>query len=146
MGLFDKILGGGESGPYSKQEAITGVLLAVVAADGEISPEEVNGLIGAVARMKLFRGLSQEQFTSQIRKLQKDLQKQGADAVLVKVAAALPAELKEMAFALAADLVFADGTVEAEEKALLEKIQKAMGVTDSLALKVVEVMQIKNRG
>ncbi len=45
MGMFDKILGGrsGENATYSKQEAFAAIMLATVAADGNISDEEADG-------------------------------------------------------------------------------------------------------
>ena len=42
--------------------------------------------------------------------------------------------------------MFSDGDVDAKEKAFLEDFQKALGISDDLALKVAEVMQVKNRG
>lgn len=70
-------------------------------------------------RMELFRGQSADHFNSMIRKLQGLLQKHGPSFVLAKASETLPSDLKETAFALAADLVFADGSVESAEKQLL---------------------------
>lgn len=47
---------------------------------------------------------------------------------------------------MAADMVLADGTVEPEERKFLEEFQRTLGIDDATALKVVEVMVIKNRG
>ena len=54
--------------------------------------------------------------------------------------------MRDTAFAVAADLVLADGVVAETEKKFLEDLQKAMGVADDVALKVTEVLVIKNRG
>ena len=97
-------------------------------------------------RMQLFKSQTADQFNSMIRKLQALLQKHGASFLLARATEVLPADLKETAFALAADLVFADGSVESSEKKLLEQIQSAMNVSDELAMKIVEVLAIKNRG
>jgi hypothetical protein len=42
--------------------------------------------------------------------------------------------------------VLADGVVAEAEKKFLEDMQKAMGISDDVALKVTEVLVIKNRG
>jgi hypothetical protein len=47
---------------------------------------------------------------------------------------------------MAADLIMADGEVAAQEKTFLERIQKSLGVDDALAVKIVEVIAIRNRG
>ncbi|PZO47941.1 MAG: Tellurite resistance protein TerB, partial [Phormidesmis priestleyi] len=49
-------------------------------------------------------------------------------------------------FALAVDLVFADGTVSVEEKAFIDDLRKILAIPDEMALKIVEVMTIKNQG
>jgi len=59
---------------------------------------------------------------------------------------ALPADLKETVYALAGDIVFADGTAQPEELVFLREVQERLGISDDLATKVLEVMRIKNRG
>jgi tellurite resistance protein len=148
MGLFDKALGGqsNASTPLNKQEAFTAVLLVTIAADGHISNEEVEGLVAISNRTQLLKDQTVDEFNRMIRKLQALLQKQGIEFLLSKAYEALPVKLRETVFANAADLVFADGSVEDEEKQLLEDIKAALSVPDDLALKIVEVLQIKNRG
>ena len=59
---------------------------------------------------------------------------------------ALPEELRETVFANACDIILADGVVEGEEKALLEKLQKKLELSGDEAMDIVKVMVIKNRG
>ena len=58
----------------------------------------------------------------------------------------LPADLKESAFAVATDLVFADGDVDVTEQQVMTKIQQMMGIPEAQAMKIIEVMSIKNKG
>lgn len=148
MGILDKILGGqgSDTTTLDKQEAFAAILLMTVSIDGDISDEEVESVIAISNRMQLLRNQTAGEFNSMIRKLRGLLQKHGASWLLAKAAERLPVELRQTAFAISADLVFADGTVEPGEKKLLESIQVAMGIPDDLALKIVEVLQIKNRG
>lgn len=148
MGLFDKILGGqsSENTTLTKQEAVASVILVTIAADGNISDEEKEGFVAISNRMKILRDQSANEFNQMIRKLQSYLQKHGSKWLLEKAVVALPRELRDTVFALAADLVFADGSIEDEEKAIIESLQTALKVPDDLAVKILEVVQIKNRG
>lgn len=148
MGLFDKLLGGQTSSNVvlNKQEALASILLVTIAADGHISDEESSSFGSVVNRMQLFRNQSASEFSSMMDKLLGLLKKHGHTFLLEKATAGLPSELRETTFALCADLIFADGSVEDEEKELLEGIQQSLQVSDDLALKIIEVLQIKNRG
>ncbi len=148
MGLFDKILGGqsSENVRLSPAEAFAGLVLAVVGADGHISDDEVRAANAIFNRMRLFGPITADQFSAMIDRLIGYLKKHGADWLLGKAVAALPDELRETAFATAADLIFADGSVESSEQELVEKLQKSLQIPDELALKIVEVISIKNRG
>ncbi|HML25844.1 MAG TPA: hypothetical protein PKC27_04000 [Methanomethylovorans sp.] len=58
----------------------------------------------------------------------------------------LQADLRETAFAVAADLTLADGVLAKGEKAILTKIQESLEVPEDKAVTIIEVMLIKNRG
>lgn len=148
MGLFDKLLGGqgSEAAELDPREAFSAVMLVTVAADGHISDEEAETVINVSNRMALFKNQTANDFNQMMNKLIGLLKKHGPDTLLQRAFAGLPKELRETAFAVAADLVFADGSVESDEKELLETIQRAMGISDDLALKILEVLVIKNRG
>lgn len=145
MGLFDKVLGG-SSDKMTEQEAVAGIALAAIASDGTITEEEVNGLATALSRMKLY--------DHDARKVQKALersvkfmrQSKDPEQLLQIASDAVSPQLKPTAFTIAADLLMADGEVSGSEKEFLERIQKSLQVQDDLALKVVEVMSIKNKG
>lgn len=145
MGLFDKVLGS-SSEKLNGQEGFAGIALCAIAADGVVEPEELSGFFTTLTRMKLFHGLNERQFRNTVDKPLKILQSKRIDGLLPLAAEAVPKELKTTAFAVTADLLFADGTVGSEERAILEKIQRALGVDDATALKIVEVIQIKNMG
>lgn len=146
MGLFDKITGGGSAAPFTPPEAFAAIMLAVVAADGDISDEERDDFVARANRMKLFRDIPGGAFSDIIDKLFRILRKEGSTELATRGAAALPPTLKATAFAVATDMIFADGTVEDEERILVEKLQRDLGVDDDLAAKVVEVLAIKNQG
>ncbi len=147
MGLFDKILGGSSaSETLTKEEGFVAVLLCTLASDGNVADEELQALFTICGRTKLLGGQSPDRWKSMFKKIMGQLQKHGLAKVLADACQVLPKELRETAFALAVDMVFADGSVEAGERKLIELLQKELQISDVLALKVVEVIELKNRG
>jgi tellurite resistance protein len=43
-------------------------------------------------------------------------------------------------------MIFADGSIEEDEKALVSNLQQQLGVPDALASQILDVMVIKHRG
>ncbi len=148
MGLFDNLFGGSEGGgkTITKQEAFAGILLAAAAADGHIAEEEARSLWTTIERMKLFEKFTPDKFNKMMDNLLKILKKGGPDLLVDKCYPAIPEALRETVFANACDLVLADGVVEAEEKAMIEKLQNRLEIPGDEAMDIVKVMVIKNRG
>lgn len=148
MGLFDKVFGGTSSKEVAltPREAFAGILLMTIAGDGHISDEEKEGFIAVSNRMQLFKSQSPTEFNSMMDKLFGLLHKHGPSFLLEKSAASVPEELRATAFAVATDLVFSDGNVEDEEKRLIEKLGNVLGIEEGLAMRIIEVLAIKNRG
>lgn len=148
MGLFDKVKGikEAEQVKLNKEEAFAAVSLAAVAADGEITEEEARGLITSLLRMKLYEKFNDKQMSAMFNKLVGVIKRQGVDALVTSSKDILPTELRETAFAVAADLTLADGVLAKGEKDILTKIQESLGVPEDKAANIIEVMLIKNRG
>lgn len=148
MGLFDKVKGSKEAEQVklNKEEAFAAVSLAAVAADGEITEEEARGLITSLLRMKLYEKFNDKQMSAIFNKLVGVIKRQGVDALVTSSKEVLQADLRETAFAVAADLALADGVLAKGEKDILTKIQESLGVPEDKAVNIIEVMLIKNRG
>jgi len=147
MGLLDKVLGK-ESATVSltKQEAFAAVGVAAVAADGDISSEEVQRVVTDLATLGAFRKYDLRSLVNTLDKVAGLIKRRGAGPIFSAVKAALTKEELKAAFFLAADLVLADGIIEPEEKKLLEDLKTALQLDDETALKIVEVAVIKNSG
>lgn len=126
MGLLDNVLGGQSSQATS------------------LDPREA--FIAVSNRMELFKDQSPNQFNNVMDKLFGLLRKHGPEPVLEKSVAGLPDELRDTPFAVAADLVFADGSIEDEERLILESLQASLGVEEETAIKIIEILKIKNAG
>lgn len=145
MGLFDKVLGSSND-KLTEADGMAGIALCAVAADGAITEEEAAGLGTSLARMKLYNGMSNRDVNKIFERCIKTVRSQGVEHLMTVSAAAITPTLRPTAFTLAADLIMADGEVAPEEKRFLEKIQKSLDVSDDLALKIVEVIALKNKG
>ena len=58
---------------------------------------------------------------------------------------AIPVALHATAFALAIDLMLADGRLGSRESTLIDQLQSAFRIEGELARKIVDVLVIKNR-
>lgn len=145
MGLFDKVLGG-SSDKMTEAEGVAGIALAAIASDGMITEEEVSGLATSLSRMRLFENDPRKVQRALERSVKFMRQTKQPEQLLQIACDAVSEQLKPTAFCIAADLLMSDGDVAGEEKAFLERIQKSLMVPDDLAMKIVDVMAIKNRG
>ena len=149
MGLFDKMRGSQSteiSGELSTAEAFAAIALAAVASDGYLSEEEAQSIPFILSRMKLYADYSDDMMRRLFDKLLATLQKEGVGALVTAAKAKLGAELQETAYAIAADLVLADGVFADEEKQFLDELKGALNISNEMSQKIIDVMQIKNRG
>ena len=146
MGLFDKFSSKDEKVKLSKEEAFAAVSLVAIAADGVITEEEARGMFVQFYRMRTFAGYNDNQMSSMLNKLINIIKKQGLDALVGLAKESLPENMRATAFAVATDLALADGEIAEEEKKLLTKVQQSLGLPEDEAVKIIEVMMIKNKG
>ena len=118
-------------------EAFLAVLTVVIGADNVGSLEERDFLYKKVKGISLFGNPSQQDFSKLLGKVTDAVYTQlpqadgaitaaGIDSLLASAKDALTPELRKTLVATAAELVDADGA-EASERALLEKIRRALG-------------------
>lgn len=149
MGLFDAFR---QSGVQKSQvtlgpaEGFAALMLLVVASDGYLADDEIRLLNATFSRMKLFRSYSDDVMRRMIDNLCNTLRREGTKVLFDAAIATLPHELYETAFAIATDLVLADGQVTEEEEDILGSLCRALELPDSMVNQVVQVMLIKNRG
>jgi tellurite resistance protein len=157
MGLLNTMLGGAHKvqgvgrtnkaqESLSPAEAFAAIAIAAVAADGYLSEEEIEGMSSMLGRMHLFKAYPQDVINRMFDWLLEILNRDGIGALFAIAQSSLPPELSETAFAVAADLILADGMVTEEEQEFLNQLCAALNIPSDLAVKIVEVMMIKNRG
>jgi hypothetical protein len=96
--------------------------------------------------MKLYRSYPNDVMGRIFDKLLGILRREGVLALVKGAKSSLPHELQGTAFAVATDLVLADGYVTDEEKNFLNDLYQILGISDERATQIVEVMLMKNRG
>jgi tellurite resistance protein len=146
MGLFDSLFGSGGSGPLSPAEAFAGILMGASGCDGHIADEEVHGLVTTLIRMKLYQRFTDKQYGQMLDKLHGMMKKKGVDTLIDECTKTLPEALRETSFANACDIVLADGVVEPDEKAFMERLREKLGIDKKKAMEIVEIMVVKNKG
>lgn len=148
MGLFDKISQTRQQGDVTlgPAEAFAAIALIAVAADGYINESESQALNMALSRMQLFRSYPNDVMKKMLDRLLMLLQRQGVQALFDAALVMLPDELKETVFAVTTDIALADGEVSQEEEQLLNDLYTALGLSEEVALKIIDVMLIKNKG
>ena len=149
MGLFDKNVLGSQSqvkDVLSPAEAVVAITLGAIASDGYISEEEVHRVSAILSRMKLFQSYANDGIVGMFDKLLNLLRSEGIDSLFRAAQASLPENLRESAFALATDMVLADGVVTREEQDFLNDLYHCLGIASDVANQIVQVILIKNRG
>ena len=130
----------------SPHEAFVCLLIASARSDGSVSPHEANQIEHVAAAMKLFRGSSYETRYGIFTNAAEGIKQQGIEDVLRAAAAAIPAELRATAFALAVDLMLSDGQLTTNEQRFAEQLRALLNVGRDVAAKVIDVLTIKNAG
>ncbi|MDB9509622.1 tellurite resistance TerB family protein [Kamptonema animale CS-326] len=148
MGLFDKLAGGRKQSEVTlgPAEAFAAIALIAVAADGYITDSEGQAISTTLSRMQLFRSYPNDVMRKMIDRLLSILQRQGVEVLFNAATAILPDDLRETAFAVTTDIVLADGEVSEEEEKLLNDLYRALEISEEMALKIIDVMMIKNKG
>ncbi|MBC7966317.1 MAG: tellurite resistance TerB family protein [Fuerstia sp.] len=147
MDLFDEAFGAfADKHKMGPHEGVAGVLLCASACDGHIADEEVQSLLTALGRMKLYQRTTPQQFNSMMDRLLGLLKRGGPEKMLDELAPVVPPELNECVFANACNIVLADGVVEADEREFLGNLMNKLELDKDRCLKIIKVMVIKNKG
>jgi uncharacterized tellurite resistance protein B-like protein len=121
------------------------VMVMSMSVDGSRSPEESARVAGVLSTSRMLKQGAGDPSLDVVARAVTLLNEHGSGPMLAACAKTLPPDLRESAFAIATDLVFADGHVEEREKEYIDRLQGVFGIDDAMALKIVEVIVIKNR-
>lgn len=141
MSLFDKFKSITE---FNEKEAFMGMVYGVCACDGNVDDEEVEMLVTALSRLRLFKDTSAKDLGNIVGTVNRANEKNGLDWLFSEANRVLSLDLKKTAFALAVDLAFADGEVGEAEEAFIEGIYKLLEIPEDFVAKTLEVMEVRH--
>ncbi len=109
--------------------ALIQTMFLVSAADADMTDAEL-GIIGEVVSfLPVFRGYDNSKLGATLEECAKFLgQEDGLELGLKQIREALPAKLRETAYAIACDVVAVDGEATQEELRILELLRHRLGI------------------
>jgi hypothetical protein len=116
-----------------------------VAVDGVLKAEEASRLNEVLSSTRWVLGTGAVAAADVTTRAIHLLTERGLPAVLGACGKAIPARLHATTFALAMDLVLADGRLGDRENTVVDQLQGALQIDEHLARKIIEVLLIKNR-
>jgi hypothetical protein len=113
-------------------------------ASGHISPEELARAHHLIWSMRRFRNRPADRVGREIERMRILIGDRGATPVIDAAARRIPARLRRAAYAVAADLVLADGRMVGGERRFLDRLAADLRLTPEAARQIVDVMLAKN--
>ena len=109
--------------------ALIYTMVIVSAADANMSDSELQTIGDIIGHLPIFRGFDRQTLPALLNNCAESLARDdGLDATLDAIKATLPPNLRETAYAIACDLVAADGEASQEELRALEMIRHCLNV------------------
>ncbi|MBN2197440.1 MAG: tellurite resistance TerB family protein [Polyangiaceae bacterium] len=144
MGLLSRLAGLAPSKAPTDDVLLIHAMFLMAGADGNFDDEEAAVLIAAANSLPEFKDTTEQQFQGMIGDAKKLVRKyenpQASVAALGQIST--PA-LKQKAFLLAAEIALASGDVDEDEDAMLEAMQRVLGLDDATAKTIINVLAIK---
>ena len=125
-------------------EALIALFIGAMNANEHVAREELARAHHLIWSTKRFRRKSGETVGRLIERMKRLLEQQEPGAVMGAAARAIPAKLRASAFAIVADLLLADGKLDARERKFLRRLAVDFNIRARVASLVVEAMLVKN--
>lgn len=126
-------------------EALIALFIGAMNANGDVAREELARAHHLIWSTRRFRRKSGETVGRLIDRMKRLLEEEDPAAVTDRAAIIVPAKLRPSAFAVVADLLLADGKIDAKERRFLNRLALNFRIDTSTAHKVIEAMLVKNR-
>ena len=125
-------------------EAFIALFIGAMNANDHVAREELARAHHLIWSTKRFRRKSGETVGRLIDRMKRLVEEQEPAAVMEAVAQAIPTKLRPSAFAIVADLLLADGEIDARERKFLRRLAVDFNIPARVASQVIEVMLVKN--
>ena len=125
-------------------EALIALFIGAMNANDHVAREELARGHHLIWSTKRFRRKSGETVGRLIDRMKKLLEEQEPAAVMEVAARGIPAKLRPSAFAIVADLLLADGKIDARERKFLRRLAVDFNIRARVANQIIEAMLVKN--
>ena len=125
-------------------EAVIALFIGAMNANDHVAREELARAHHLIWSTKRFRRKSGETVGRLIDRMKRLLEEEDASSVMDVAASAIPARLRPSAFAVVADLLLADGKIDARERKFLQRLAINFNIRARVASHVIEAMLVKN--
>ena len=126
-------------------EALIALFIGAMNANDHVAREELARAHHLIWSTRRFRRKSGETVGRLIDRMKQRLEDQDDSAGTERVAKAVPPGLRPPAFAVVADLLLADGKIDARERRFLGQLAVDFRIPIRTATNVIEALLIKNR-
>jgi tellurite resistance protein len=125
-------------------EALIALFIGAMAANDHVAREELARAQHLIWSTRRFRRKSGETVGRLIDRMKGLLEQQERSAVMEAAARSIPAKLRPSAFAIVADLLLADGKIDARERKFLQRLAVDFNIRARVASDVIQAMLVKN--
>lgn len=129
----------------SADEALVALFIGAMNANGQVAKEELARAHHLIWSTRRFRRKSGETVGRLIDRMKQLLEDHDVEPVIKRAARAVPAGLRPSAFAVVADLLLADGKIDAGERRFLQQLANDFRMPLRTATIVIEALLMKNR-
>jgi uncharacterized tellurite resistance protein B-like protein len=127
----------------SEVEAWVGILYSCISADNQITDSETSTLSRILSSKQKFVGIDIAPLYRKAFNIRAEL---GQLKYISACSEWIKGEDKETVFALALEVLLADGTLEKEEKNVIEVLSNQLEIEKEMTSKIIEVIFLKNKG
>lgn len=126
-------------------DAFIALFIGAMNANDHVSAAEGARAHHLIWSMKRFRRKSGETVGRGIARMKGLVESQGSTSVITAAARAIPRPLRLSAYALTADLLLADGTIERAERRFLDRLRADLRLAEGAGSALIDAMLIKNQ-
>jgi tellurite resistance protein len=125
--------------------ALIALFIGAMNANDHVAPDEAERAHHLIWSTRRFRRRSGDAVGKLIDDMRSLAEQSDAGAVMDRATKAIPARLRPSAFALVADLLLADGKLDARERKFLQRLGSELKLDRESVRQVIEVVLLKNR-
>ena len=143
MSLFESKNNNDQNSITSEIEAWVGILYSCLSADNQITDSETATLSRILHSKQKFIGIDIASLYAKSYHLRTEMGQLNYISACCKL---IEEADKETVFALALEVLLADGTLEKEEKNVIEVLSNHLKIEAGMTSKIIEVIFLKNKG